>query len=120
MPNSTPAYLPATPPRVYLAAGTPPRIFTAPLPLAFVHLVAVLRRYLRADGSSSAFFEMWECWWWCLQTLTSLGYGTPWAPLSLPGQVIAIATALVGTVRAPSPDLTSRTRETRRSRAFTT
>jgi len=44
------------------------------------------------------FAHVFEAWWWCLQTLTSLGYGTPWVPITIIGQFCAMATALIGTV----------------------
>ena len=40
---------------------------------------------------------MFEIWWWCLQTLTSEGYGVPWVPITDTGKVLAVAVALVGT-----------------------
>ena len=54
--------------------------------------------YLRENGSPSPFAAMFEVWWWCLQTLTSEGYGAPWVPINDIGKLVAIVTALVGTV----------------------
>jgi hypothetical protein len=55
-------------------------------------------QYLRTDGSVSYFADIFEGWWWCLQTLTSLGYGVPWAPVTDEGKGISILAALAGTV----------------------
>ena len=46
---------------------------------------AELKQYRREDGSVSYFAIMGEVWFWCLQTLTSLGYGVPWAPIAYAG-----------------------------------
>jgi hypothetical protein len=54
--------------------------------------------YVRKDGTPSFFSMMFENWWWCFQTLTSEGYGVPWVPDSDAGKVIAIVTAMAGTV----------------------
>jgi len=59
---------------------------------------AANQQYARMDGEVSMFAHVFEAWWWCLQTLTSLGYGTPWVPITIIGQFCAMATALIGTV----------------------
>uniref|UniRef100_A0A7S2IQL4 Ion transport domain-containing protein n=1 Tax=Haptolina brevifila TaxID=156173 RepID=A0A7S2IQL4_9EUKA len=56
------------------------------------------QQYAREDGGVSTFAHVWEVWWWCLQTLTSLGYGMPWTPVTTLGKLCAMATALLGTV----------------------
>ena len=57
-----------------------------------------IRQYIREDGTPSFFSDVFEAWWWCLQTLTSEGYGVPWAPVSPTGKIIAIFAALFGTI----------------------
>ena len=42
--------------------------------------------------------DMLESWWWCLQTLTSEGYGGIWAPVTEGGKVTAVIAALFGTI----------------------
>jgi len=54
--------------------------------------------YRRDDKSTSYFANMGEVWWWCLQTLTSEGYGVPWVPISLLGKLIGVIAALLGTI----------------------
>jgi len=54
--------------------------------------------YLRVDGTNSPFARTMEGWWWCLQTLTSVGYGVPYAPMEELGKITSMITALVGTV----------------------
>lgn len=48
-------------------------------------------------GMGVGMTEIWRrrC---CLQTLTSEGYGVPWAPITYPGQLVSMITALVGTI----------------------
>lgn len=55
-------------------------------------------QYIREDGSVSYFSDMFEGWWWCLQTLTSLGYGVPWVSVTDFGKGVSIMAALAGTV----------------------
>jgi len=56
-----------------------------------------LQVYVRIDGTASLFSRMTDVWWWCLQTLTSVGYGSPCSIEEL-GKVTSMITALVGTV----------------------
>ena len=58
----------------------------------------VIGQYIREDGSTSYFADMIEAWWWCLQTLTSEGYGVPWAPVTEGGKVVSVIAALSGTI----------------------
>jgi len=52
----------------------------------------------RIDASISMFADMMEAWWWCLQTLTSEGYGVPWVPIMEDGKIMSIMAALFGTI----------------------
>jgi hypothetical protein len=61
-------------------------------------VIPPLGQYIREDGTPSFFSDVFEAWWWCLQTLTSEGYGVPWAPVSPTGKIIAIFAALFGTI----------------------
>jgi len=54
--------------------------------------------FRREDNSPSYFANMGEIWWWCLQTLTSEGYGVPWVPISTFGKMIGVMAALMGTI----------------------
>ena len=58
----------------------------------------VIGQYIRPDMSESYFVDMLESWWWCLQTLTSEGYGVPWAPVTDGGKMVAVIAALAGTI----------------------
>ncbi|KAL1504178.1 hypothetical protein AB1Y20_010587 [Prymnesium parvum] len=54
--------------------------------------------YFREDSSESPFSNMGEIWWWCIQTLTSEGYGAPWVPITWPGKMVGVMAALLGTI----------------------
>ena len=53
--------------------------------------------YLREDGTPSPYGYILEVWWWCVQTVTTLGYGTP-APTTDLGKLVAMFTGMLGTV----------------------
>jgi hypothetical protein len=60
-----------------------------------VHENATYRNYYRVDGSTSSFASFWFVAWWCIQTLTSEGYGDD-APITDAGKVVATLTAVSG------------------------
>jgi len=51
--------------------------------------------YFRRDGSTSSFASFWFVAWWCIQTLTSEGYGDD-SPITDSGKVVATVTAVCG------------------------
>jgi len=51
--------------------------------------------YYRVDGETSSFASFWFVIWWCIQTLTSEGYGDGY-PITDAGKVIATFTAVCG------------------------
>ena len=53
--------------------------------------------YFRANGDRARFLDFGTAWWWCLQTLTSVGYGDLF-PLTPAGYVIGSLAAVVGTI----------------------
>ena len=53
--------------------------------------------YLREDGTPSPYAYILEVWWWCVQTVTTVGYGTP-APTTDLGKLTAMFTGMLGTV----------------------
>jgi len=57
----------------------------------------VLRQYLRADGSPSPFLSIPHCMYWCMTTMTTVGYGDLY-PVTGLGQVIAMVAMVSGIV----------------------
>jgi len=51
--------------------------------------------YYRVDGKTSPFASFWFAVWWCVQTLTSAGYGDDY-PITDAGKVVATLTAVFG------------------------
>jgi len=51
--------------------------------------------YYRLDGDTSSFASFWFVIWWCIQTLTSEGYGDSY-PITDAGKVVATFTAVCG------------------------
>lgn len=51
--------------------------------------------YYRLDGETSSFASFWYVIWWCIQTLTSEGYGDGY-PITDAGKMIATFTAVCG------------------------
>eukprot|EP00324_Dicrateria_rotunda_P005128 CAMPEP_0206169604 /NCGR_PEP_ID=MMETSP1474-20131121/36235_1 /ASSEMBLY_ACC=CAM_ASM_001110 /TAXON_ID=97495 /ORGANISM="Imantonia sp., Strain RCC918" /LENGTH=317 /DNA_ID=CAMNT_0053575753 /DNA_START=1 /DNA_END=951 /DNA_ORIENTATION=+ len=53
--------------------------------------------YYSVDGEPAPFANMLEIWWWCLQTLTSEGYGDHYPILGI-AKFIGVLAALTGTI----------------------
>jgi len=60
------------------------------------------QQWLARDGSPSQFTSIPAAFWWCIVTLTTVGYGDV-VPQSLPGKLIAICTMLAGVITIALP-----------------
>ena len=57
---------------------------------------AVLCAYRTASGELTTFGSIPESMWWTLVTMTTVGYGVPWVPLTGLGKFIGALTGLAG------------------------
>jgi len=54
-------------------------------------------QYVRWDGSATPFESIPTSMWWCIVTMTTVGYGDTY-PITLPGQLVAIVTMFCGLI----------------------
>lgn len=55
------------------------------------------QQFIREDGSWSPFESIVHSGWWCLVTMTTVGYGDAY-PVTLPGKLVGVSTMFVGLV----------------------
>jgi len=53
------------------------------------------KQYLRADGQQTPFESIPSSMWWCIVTMTTVGYGDHY-PITWPGKLVAILTMFCG------------------------
>ena len=61
------------------------------------------REYERADGSWSPFQSIPETMWWGIVTMTTVGYGTPYVPITFIGKIIACVSMVMGVLIIAMP-----------------
>lgn len=60
------------------------------------------QQWLTAEGEPSQFTSIPATFWWCVVTLTTVGYGDV-VPVTVPGRLVAVATMLAGVLTIALP-----------------
>ena len=76
--------------RLHRPFSPPPRPSVPPF------LLPTVSRYVRDDGTRSPFSSIPESMWWCLVTMTTVGYGEPSVPYTWAGKLLAAMTSVTG------------------------
>lgn len=58
--------------------------------------------WLRPDGTPSPFQSIFHSFWWCIATMTTVGYGDAY-PITLAGKVVGGITSVMGVVMLSFP-----------------